>query len=178
MFAGKISEILAPLTVVVGIMLLVLGVARLRLRWLAAGAALLSMAALLALLADDEPWKTIEVVNLRVRAIDASTGRSVTPVGARVLDGADGTSASISTTDRGGVVLVSAVVEASGNGSLRQLFKREAESTKADGYRLQIEADGYRPWQAPLAEVLPRQWPVVVPKDVVEIRLEPEDFGL
>ncbi|MGH7194597.1 MAG: hypothetical protein ACREJM_13855, partial [Candidatus Saccharimonadales bacterium] len=159
-FAGSLPAVLAPLLVMGGIVLLVVGVGRIQLRWLAAGGALFALATLLALLGDEEPWHTVEAVSLRVRTIDAATGRPVTPTRVQI-EGADGKPSSVSTVGQNGQVLVSAMVETIGNGSLGAHLQPGARLVDLQGYQLQVEAQGYRPGSTPLGDLLPRDWPLV-----------------
>lgn len=178
-FAAGILTGLAPLMVMIGMVMLVVGIVRIRVRWLAAAAALWLIATLVLLLADDEPWQIIEVVSVRVRAIDATTGRAVTPDSARI-EGADGEPHSVSTVHRNAVVVVSAVVAAEGTGSISRWLRGNAAAT-VNAYQLVVEAEGYRISKTPLAQLLPRDWPLNSPEGIVEIGLERAtgraDFG-
>lgn len=179
-FAAGIPAELTTLTVAVGIVLLVIGILRIQARWLAAAAALLATATLLALFADDEPWQTFEVVSLRVRITDAATGRPIISARARIED-PSGKPTSVSSGGTDGGVLVSALVEAAGKGSLGASLPPKAPRVEVDGYHITVEAKGYRRWQMPLARLLPPDWPLNSSTGIIEVSLEratdAADFG-
>lgn len=162
---------MTTLIAAVGLILLVVGVARTRIWWLALGAVLLAIAVLQTALNQDEPWQSIEIVTLRIRVADAA-GQPVRPSLVRIGRPGGGRS-SISTLGPNGVVIVSAVVEARGKGSVGQQLRRIVSQGDLDDFRLEVVAEGYRRWQTPLALLLPRDWPLTTPKETIEVRLEP-----
>lgn len=162
---------MTTLIAAVGLALLVVGIGRIRLRWLAAGAALLAVAALQGLWSDQEPWQTIEVVTLRVRVADAA-GRPIAPNRVRIGRPGGGMS-SVSTIGPDGVVLVSALVEAGGNLPVGRQLQRIHPQVNVAAYQLEVEADGHPPWRMPLAPLLPRDWPLVTPQGIIDVRLAP-----
>lgn len=175
MVAADRAAVLVPLLATVGVVLIAVGIGRVRLRWLTAGAAMLALAALLTLLNDREPWQSIEVVTLRIRAIDALDASPVIPCSVKIVlpgGGAD----SISTTQPDGVVRVSAVVEASGQGFVARKSDGPGHLVDVGPLELIVTADGYQVWQMPLARLLPRDWPLVEPHAAIEVRLE-RDVG-
>lgn len=167
----QVSIYVTSLIAAVGLILFVLGIGRIRLRWLAGGAALLAIAALQGAMTEDEPWQSVEIVTLRIRVADAA-GRPVVPT--RVQIGRPGGRRnSVSTIGPDGVALVSAVVEAGGGGSVGRQLERAHPQVDLGAYQLEVLADGYRPWRMPLARLLPRDWPLITPQGTTDIRLEP-----
>ncbi|HJT36626.1 MAG TPA: hypothetical protein VJ783_31675 [Pirellulales bacterium] len=161
---------MTSLIAAVGLILLVLGIGRIRLRWLAGGTALLAVAALQGALSEDERWQSVEVVTLRIRVADAA-GRPV--VSTRVQIGRPGGGRnSISTIGPGGVARVSAILETGGSGSVGRQLGRAHPQVDLGAYQLEVVADDYRPWRRPLGRLLPRDWPLVTSQGTIEVRLE------
>lgn len=154
----------------VGLILLVLGIGRIRLRWLAGGAALLAVAALQGAMTEEEAWESIEIVTLRLRVADAS-GRPVVPTRVQIGRPGGGRN-SISTIGPDGVALVSAMVETGGSGSVGRQLERAHPQVDLGAYQLEVLADGFHPWRTPLARLLPRDWPLITPQGTTEVRLE------
>lgn len=161
---------MTSLIAAVGLILLVLGIGRVRVRWLAGGAALLAVAALSGAMTEDDAWQSVEIVTLRIRVADAA-GRPVTPTRVQIGRPGGGRN-SVSTIGPDGAALVSAVVETSGSGSVAQQLQRVRPQVDLGAYQLEVLADGYRPWRMPLARLLPRDWPLVTPQGTIEVRLE------
>lgn len=169
------DAVLVPMLATVGVVLIAVGIGRVRLRWLAAGAGTVALAALLTLFNDREPWESIEVVTLRIRAIDAVDGSPVVPGSVKIVlpgGGAD----SISTVEPDGVVRVFAVVEVSGQGFVARTSDGSGHLVDVGPLVLVVAADGYQVWQMPLARLLPRDWPLVEPQAAIEVRLQ-RDVG-
>lgn len=175
MVAADHAAVVVPLLATIGVVLIAVGIGRVRLRWLGVGAATLALAALLTLLNDREPWQSIEVVTLRIRAIDAVDGSPVVARSVKIVlpgGGAD----SIGTTQPDGVVRVSAVVEVSGQGFVARTSDGPGHRVDVGPMVLVVVADGHQVWQMPLARLLPRDWPLVEPQAAIEVRLQ-RDVG-
>lgn len=162
---------MTSLIVAVGLILLVLGIGRLRLRSLAGGAALLAVAALHGAMTEDDDWQSVEIVTLRIRVADA-TGRPVAPTRVQIGRPSGGRN-SFSTIGPDGIALVSAVVEAGGSGSVGQQLRSVRPQIDLGAYQLEVLAEGYRPWRMPLARLLPRDWPLITPQGTADVLLEP-----
>lgn len=147
----------------------VVGIARVNV-WLVAAGAAAAVTIWLAcgwLNENAEPF--LRVVTLRVRAVDAASGAAVPSLVVSTVAKDDRSEATVyrlpSSVDRssgnGPIVLVSMIAEGELNGSLVDRLRNPAAHAKLVDQPLEFAAPGYKPQHRQLSQLLPDGWPHV-----------------
>ncbi|HWB11084.1 MAG TPA: hypothetical protein VG826_17785 [Pirellulales bacterium] len=159
------------------------GVWKLDMRLLAAGALLAGLVWFGLGCTNTDEWTSHEVVTLRLRPVDATSGEMVADAVIKSVDRSQpGTWASFrlpagrdAPPDGSAAFLaVSLVVELRVQGSLVEQYHEPAICTEVTDEVLQITAPGYRPWRGTLLQLLPKGWPIAsLDNSPIVIELKP-----
>jgi hypothetical protein len=194
--AADFAALPSLVAAVAGVVALMVGIWRLRLRWWLVGGGLLLVALLWAALvsepvgdaAGDGQSTTLEVLTLRVRPVDAESGKTIGDAVATIVRDdrspdrpppqpavprATDAELSIASTSADGAIIVSALIEAKVRGTLWAQLRRPR--LDMSGYELVVEAPGYQAWRAALNEILHAPLPDPTSPETIEPRLTEAD---
>jgi hypothetical protein len=170
--------------IVVAVAILVYGIAKFDVRPIVAAGMLAGTAWMVAAWSNslEGPYERLTLLTLRVRIIDARTGKPIHGATVNVVgEDASGSPKSYpvpTAVDRvadgpnSELVRLSLIAEQRIGGSLVDRCCRPETDVELVDQRLEIVAAGYRPWRGSLMELLPEGWPSTAEEHAVVVEME------